>query len=562
MIIGGYPISGNIVRLCCVMFFLYTAIAGYAQTKVYATSVTSSDNASAPLTNAYDGNLTTKVDVTAKSNTLVLAGYEGYIELQFSSPLPANTTSYIKITAEDNILQSLVGGSLGNLVAGLLGTVLAGKHEFVVEAKLNNGSAVLSGNSATLGQFATERLRIVQNSAGEYFIRITPDQSYNRIKLTSKVGTALLNLGQTRVLSVYDAYYISGSALCSEPTYTSYSGTSIVSLTDSNVSNPEYVLTPSTTDFSVINVGLLGVGPSVEQTVYFEGPSNASDTFGVRLSTSASLLSAGIASNVSVIASYQGAAVQTKTLAELITLNALTMTGGAITTLYMSPGSAVDRITVRLSSFAGVAQSLNFYGVTKTLSVPGINAYTAICSGSTVSLTATVTTGTQIRWYTVASGGTAIATTNSGVAFITPVLTSNTTYYAEQFNGSCTGIRFAVPVTVVAKPIAGAIAGEQTICLNKQPTSLSSVSGDAGGTISYRWESSLDDVSWSVISGETGVTYQPPVLLKSTFYRRITINTQSGISCESLPTSSVKVTTKNCMVYANPMVRQRIKSGT
>jgi hypothetical protein len=360
---------------------------------------------------------------------------------------------------------------------------------------------------------------------------------------------------------VYDAYTISGSATCGEPVYTSTSATSIVNLGDAGVTNPLNVLTASTTDFSVLSVGLLGVGPSIEQAIYYEGPSNATDTFGVRLSASASLLSAGIAANVSVIASYQGTAVQTKTLTELLTLNALSMTGGAITTLYMTPGSPVDRITVRLSSFAGVAQSLNFYGVTKTLSVPGITAYTSICSGSIISLIATVTTGTQVKWYTVASGGTAVATTNSGVAYVTPVLNASTTYYAEQFSGSCTGVRIAVPVTVITKPAAGVIGGEQTVCLTRTPALITSTSADAGGTISYRWESSLDAVTWNAIPGEINVTYQPPVLLKSTFYRRITINTISGVGCESVPTSHIKVTTKNCMVYANPMVRQRVKNG-
>ncbi|MFD2603151.1 immunoglobulin domain-containing protein [Flavobacterium suzhouense] len=534
-------------------------MAGYAQTKVYASNaVTTTPTHVASLSNSYDQNISTSAELSAYSGVAILGGaYTSDIELQFSSELPAYTTSLVKISADDPILGGLLGGALSSL----LGTLLTGNQIFTVDVKNSLGNVVLTGDSSVANSFATAKLRVVINDAGDYFLRITPDQNYKSIKITNKLSVAIA-LGITKKLNVFEAYYISGSALCGEATYTSTSATSIVNIGDAGVTDPKNVLTASTTDFSVLSIGLLGVGPSIEQIVYFEGPSNASDTFGVRLSTSASLLSAGIASNVSVVASYQGAVVQTKTLAELITLNALTMTGGAITTLYMSPGSAVDRITVRLSSFAGVAQSLNFYGVTKTLSVPGINAYTAICSGSTVSLTATVTTGTQIRWYTVASGGTAVATTNSGVAFVTPVLTSNTTYYAEQFNGSCTGIRLAVPVTVVAKPIAGVIAGEQTICLNKQPASLSSVSADAGGTITYRWESSLDDVSWAVISGETGVTYQPPVLLKNTFYRRITINTQSGIICESTPTSSVKVTTKNCMVYANPMVRQRIKSGT
>jgi hypothetical protein len=112
----------------------------------------------------------------------------------------------------------------------------------------------------------------------------------------------------------------------------------------------------------------------------------------------------------------------------------------------------------------------------------------------------------------------------------------------------------------VAKPAAGTIAGEQTVCNSKQPTLLTSVSVDAGAGITYRWEFSLDEVTWTPIVSNT-TTYQPGVLAKSTFFRRITIFTASGISCESVPTAAVKVTTKSCMVYANPMVRQRVKNG-
>ena len=538
------------MQLYCMMVFLCSVIKGYTQTPTYATTVVSSTNTTTA-GNAVDGNVTTRAVLSASCPS---SAGDAEITLEFNTVIAANTTAFIKIETQDALLSSLVQGSLGSLIGGLLGG-----QEFTVTA-MNGASAVLTGNSNNASTFATEQLRIVRNVGGNYFIRITPNAAYNRIKIVNKYIPTLC-LGGNRFLYVYDAFTVTGSATCGEPVYTSTSATSILSVAGNNVTNPENVLTPSTTDFSVLNIGLLGVGPIIEQTVYYEGPSNATDVFGVRLSASASLLSLGIASNVSVVASYQGAAVQTKTLAELITLNALSMTGGQITTLYINPGAAVDRITVRLSSVVGVAQSLNFYGVTKTLSVPGISAYGAICSGNAISLTATVTTGSQIRWYTVASGGSAIATTNSGVAFTTSVLSASTTYYAEQFSGSCIGVRVAVPVIVVAKPVPGVIAGEQTVCNSKQPALLTSVSNDPGAGIYYRWESSLDGVAWDVIAGATGLTYQPLVLPKSTFFRRITIITASGINCESLPTASVKVTSKNCMVYGNPMVRQRLKTG-
>lgn len=554
MIIGGYTISGKIVRLCCVVVFLCSVFKGYTQTKVFATTVVSSTNATSTA-NAVDASLTTRASLVATCPT---PGGDAEMTLEFNPGLAANATAYIKIETQDALLSSLAQGNLGSLLGGLLGG-----QEFTVTA-MNGATTILSGNSTTASTFSTERLRIVRDVNDNYFIRITPDAAYNRIKIVNKYNPTLC-LGGTRYLYVYDAYTITGSAACGEPVYTSTSSTSILSLTGNTVTNPKNVLTTSTTDYSVLDMGLLGVGPSIEQTVYFEGPSAATDVFAVRLSAAANLISAGLATNVSVIASYQGGAVQTKTLSELLTLNLLTMTGGAITTVYMTPGAPVDRVTVRFSSFlsvGAVAQSLNFYGVTKTVSAPGINAHGAICSGSTASLTATTTTGTQIRWFTVASGGTAVATTNSGVAFVTPVLTSNTTYYAEQFTGSCTGIRVAVAVIVVSKPASGSISGNQTVCNNIAASLITSAAADTGGTITYRWESSHDEITWTAVSGATATTYQPPVLIKSTFFRRITINTASGISCESLPTSSIKITAKNCMVISNPMVRQRIKSGT
>jgi hypothetical protein len=536
-----------------VVIFLCLSGSSKAQTKVYATVPVSNTNTDNP-GNATDSNLLTKADVKATCGVAGFGATTGDIIIEFSTPLAANTTTFIKVATDEALLGSLIQGGLGTLVGALLGS-----QEFTVEAR-SGTTPILTGNSNTPADFATERLRVVQNSAGEFFIRITPNATYNRIRLVNRY-VAVLGLNGTKRLYVYDAFTISGSATCGEPVYTSTSATSVVSLGDAGVTNAPNVLTASTSDFSVLNVGILGVGPSIEQTIYFEGSSQASDTFGVRLSASASLLTAGIASNVSVIASYQGAAVQTKTLAELITLNALTMTGGQVTTLYMSPGGLVDRITVRLSSVAGVAQSLNFYGVTKTLALPVISAYSAICSGNTIALTATVATGNQINWYTLPSGGTIVATTNSGVAFVTPALTSGTTYYAEQFSGSCTGVRIAVPITVISNPIAGVIAGDQTVCLTNMPALITSTSADSGGTISYRWESSLDEVLWTSIPSSNTTTYQPPVLPKSTFFRRITINTVSGVPCESVPTNNIKVTTKNCMVYANPMVRQRVKNG-
>jgi len=55
------------------------------------------------------------------------------------------------------------------------------------------------------------------------------------------------------------------------------------------------------------------------------------------------------------------------------------------------------------------------------------------CAGGTATLSATVPTGINVRYFTAATGGTLVGTGNP---FVTPVLTGSTTYYAEAFAGS------------------------------------------------------------------------------------------------------------------------------
>ncbi|MBF9141277.1 beta strand repeat-containing protein [Hymenobacter properus] len=70
-----------------------------------------------------------------------------------------------------------------------------------------------------------------------------------------------------------------------------------------------------------------------------------------------------------------------------------------------------------------------------TVNAPAITAAPSplsVCAGGTASLSATVPTGINVRYYTAATGGTLVGTGNP---FVTPALTANTTYYAEAFSG-------------------------------------------------------------------------------------------------------------------------------
>ena len=58
------------------------------------------------------------------------------------------------------------------------------------------------------------------------------------------------------------------------------------------------------------------------------------------------------------------------------------------------------------------------------------NTPVSICAGSTATLTASASAGSSVRFFTTATGGTALATAGT---YTTPALTANTTYYAEAF---------------------------------------------------------------------------------------------------------------------------------
>ncbi|NQX38988.1 gliding motility-associated C-terminal domain-containing protein [Pedobacter steynii] len=102
----------------------------------------------------------------------------------------------------------------------------------------------------------------------------------------------------------------------------------------------------------------------------------------------------------------------------------------------------------------------------------------------------------------------------------------------------------AVKITVQGVTVAGTIGTDQTICFNSVPSALNStVIGSGSGSISYRWESSTagPGTGFTVVPDAVLKDYAPAALTMTTYYRRITISTQNGISCESPATNVVAV---------------------
>ena len=113
--------------------------------------------------------------------------------------------------------------------------------------------------------------------------------------------------------------------------------------------------------------------------------------------------------------------------------------------------------------------------------------------------------------------------------------------------GSSMASAFAV-CRVIAMT-AGSIGTNQTICYGTDASMINSISAaSAYPTISYQWQSSTDSVHFSLISGATGLSYDPPMLYATTYYRRKAIDgngdtAQSNIikiTINALPVASIR----------------------
>ncbi|RXG16496.1 Ig-like domain-containing protein [Leeuwenhoekiella aestuarii] len=443
-----------------------------AQTQTFATQLVDVDPVAGHVTNAsaaHDGNLATAAIVRANSGIAVgIGAYSGYIEVGYVSPVPANTTSFIKIDTEDDLLRVLLGGGLGELLSDVLGTLLIGNQEFTVEAK-NGSTTVLSANSTDPNTFDTPRVRVITNAAGEMFIAMTPSVSYSSIRITNSIGS-LLGLGNTRTLDVRGVFYSSGAGVCNEPAYTSYDGDGLsldlLELGGAGVIDPQNAIDSDPLTFSQLSLGVLDVAASIEQIIYFDTPSQPTEDFKISLKVDPTLLALSVANNI-IFEAYNGPTlVSTSSLSSLLNLDLLgLLQGGAVAQVPFDVSGPADRIIVRYNSLLGVNlfQRLDLYDVAITSGIPVISAASQnleICEGGTADLVATTATaGAELRWYDAAVGGNLLATVASGTPFTTPVLTEDTTFYVASYLAGCTeeSGRVAVPVSVNPIPTSGDI---------------------------------------------------------------------------------------------------------
>lgn len=344
-------------------------------------------------TNVLDNNNETYATLYAKAGTLLAGEYaSGMIQMAYPSAVPAYTTSYIRIDMDAEIMNKLVGGTLGGLVGGLVGTLI-GNHYFAVDAY--NGSSLVSHATSQTGFSGTTggKITLVQDKIGRYYIAVTPNQAYTSIKITNSVAS--LPNGELRALKVYSMCREMGTSVCFAPQFTSYDQTGLTvgigNLSTAGVNNPYYAISDNSSDYAEISNGVVAVAATVNQTIYFNRPSQVGDQVKVRLQLNTpSLLSLDLLGRYRVITYLGNEQKESFTLQQglINNLNLLNLfRSGGVQTLTFPTTQLFDRVDIQVQSLvsASAAPSIRLYEVKRVnstcLSPTVVSPFTApVCA--------------------------------------------------------------------------------------------------------------------------------------------------------------------------------------
>ena len=141
--------------------------------------------------------------------------------------------------------------------------------------------------------------------------------------------------------------------------------------------------------------------------------------------------------------------------------------------------------------------------------------------------------------WTVISGATS-------ATYDPPTGLTTTTYYrvvvTSTLNGTTCSAVSNVALVTINQLNAPVIAADQTICSGGDPNEIVYTTPPAGsGTYTYQWQSSLNYVAWTPITGATSATYNPPSgLLTSTYFKVVVSSVLNTNSCP-VPSNSIFV---------------------
>src|SRR5690606_15403647 len=356
--------------LSCLLLALLCSTNFYGQTKVLADAVTYTSGNKPGLINppptvenpnnalADDDNYARLL--ASPGLAIGLGSYQGVIELQFPGTLPANTWSYVRLQGDGDLFKALLGGSLGNVLGGVLGAVLAGNQEMVFDARM--GSTSVLSRTSTQG-FGTDDVKLLVDAEGNYTLAMRPSEQYDRIRITNRTGS-LLGLGAEKTLDIFNAfYYQDNNQDCGRPTFTSFDGSTGLSLTvlpieDGSLKNAidgDFDTYSTLKSSAVLGLNVAG---SISQNFYFSTTTDATSTVNIKMAMgSGSLLDVKVLSGVDIVFKNNGQTVATRSVTsgllagtDLLGL----LQNGTPVTLSFGLGVAFNQVEVRSRALVGL----------------------------------------------------------------------------------------------------------------------------------------------------------------------------------------------------------------
>jgi hypothetical protein len=190
--------------------------------------------------------------------------------------------------------------------------------------------------------------------------------------------------------------------------------------------------------------------------------------------------------------------------------------------------------------------------VTVNTLTPGtISGNQTVCSGGdpiafTVTTPATGVGTLSYKWQSNITGCGGVFSDITGAnsaTFDPPSGFTVTTYYrcivTSTFNSvACPAITNCITVTVNTTT-PGTVADNQIICAGGDPAAFTQTGAASGsGVLTYQWQNNITGCggTFADIGGATNVTFDPPVLTQTTYYRRVAISTFNGVSCPASST--------------------------
>ena len=166
-----------------------------------------------------------------------------------------------------------------------------------------------------------------------------------------------------------------------------------------------------------------------------------------------------------------------------------------------------------------------------------------------MNLSATVSGGETVDWYSASSGGTLLL--SGSTSYTTPSISTTTLYYAEARNtttGCVSNPRTTVTATVYSTSVGGTVSGGTSIC-SGSTSGVLTLAGHTGTVV--RWEYSVSPfTTWTTIVNTT-TSYTSGALTQTTQFRAVV---QSGVCSEANSAAtmvSINTTTWNGSSWDN-----------